>query len=431
MEARVLTLALLVTCFASLGAKYRSENFEVTASTEEVAQAVAEQAEESRKRLAVEWLGEELKPWYYRCPIHVKDGAMGAGGWTKFTFVPYQNEIHVNSWDMKVQGTIERILDSVIPHEVTHTILATHFRRPLPRWADEGASTLAEHESERRRQLLTLKQVLQTNQAIPLRTLLDMTDYPSDMQKVYTLYAQGYSLTDLLVQQGGRGKFLQFIQTAYKRKNWNEALRTLYGYKDVADLEKRWKEWVMAGSPDLLAKQTEKKPAAAERPLASRSARQTVRAQAPETEDPFLGPESISMDPATPAANPVTTTDEKPRQYALNTQTASDAPLVEGEETVSYGTADQPPREMPEDDSWSLELMPALVTEAITRSRADVEAIEAEEAEPRGELRRVQPRTTVEVRPSAPRPRSPRPRQSEFPQEFRWPSSDPPRLATK
>jgi hypothetical protein len=184
----------------------------------------------------------------------------------------------------------------------------------------------------------------------------------------------------------------------------------------------------MAGSPDLVAKQTEKQPEAAERPLASRARQQTVRAQAPEAEDPFLGPETISMEPAVPA--PTESPADEPRQYALNTQAGSDAPLAEGRETVSYGKADQPPRDMPEDDVWQLELTPALVTEAITRSRADVE--EAEEAELQGEVHRVRPRATAEVRPAVPRPRSPRPRQSEFPQEFLWPSSTAPRnLATK
>ena len=37
--------------------------------------------------------------------------------------------------------TARRILDSVLPHEITHTIFATHFGQPLPRWADEGACT--------------------------------------------------------------------------------------------------------------------------------------------------------------------------------------------------------------------------------------------------------------------------------------------------
>ena len=54
----------------------------------------------------------------------------------------------VFGWDMKIQGSEERVLDSVLPHEVTHTIFASHFRQPLPRWADEGACTTVEHVSE-------------------------------------------------------------------------------------------------------------------------------------------------------------------------------------------------------------------------------------------------------------------------------------------
>ena len=53
---------------------------------------------------------------------------------------------------MSIQGSRQRILDSVLPHEVTHTIFASHFRQPLPRWADEGACTTVEHASERAKQ---------------------------------------------------------------------------------------------------------------------------------------------------------------------------------------------------------------------------------------------------------------------------------------
>ena len=55
-------------------------------------------------------------------------------------------------WTMNIQGSRERILDSVLPHEITHTIFATHFGRPLPRWADEGACTTVEHDSEKAKQ---------------------------------------------------------------------------------------------------------------------------------------------------------------------------------------------------------------------------------------------------------------------------------------
>ena len=49
---------------------------------------------------------------------------------------------------MRVIGTPERILDSVLPHEVTHTVMATHFGQPLPRWADVGICTTVEHAAE-------------------------------------------------------------------------------------------------------------------------------------------------------------------------------------------------------------------------------------------------------------------------------------------
>jgi len=186
---------------------------------------------------------------------------------------------------MQVQGPLERILDSVLPHEVSHTIFACHFRRPLPRWADEGAATLAEHESERRRQELTVTQVIKTSKRIPLKNLLSIKDYPRDMQDVLTLYAEGYSLADLLVREGGRARYLKFLGDAHQH-GWEQAIRAHYGYRGVDDLEKRWQDWVIAGSPELelpkgqlLAQNSKSKPPAEQGKL-------IVRGQGPE--DPFL-----------------------------------------------------------------------------------------------------------------------------------------------
>ncbi len=176
-------------------------------------------------------------------------GQIGAGGATTFTFAAGQ----VFGWTMKVQGTPERVLDSVIPHEVSHTIFASFFRRPLPRWADEGAASLVEHESERHRQSLLLHQVFNTPQRIPLTSLISMKEYPSDMQAVLTLYAEGYSLSDYLVQSGGetgKERFLRFLQDAHEH-DWNHAIHTWYGLRNVTSLERRWNNWVMAGSPEI------------------------------------------------------------------------------------------------------------------------------------------------------------------------------------
>jgi hypothetical protein len=246
MDARVLRLVLIAAAVCSTGATYRSPNFEVNAPTDDIARQVAETAERCRDELAEAWLGETLPRWYRPCRVTVKVGQFGAGGATTFAF----DQGEVFGWRMTVQGSLERVLDSVIPHEVSHTIFATHFRRPLPRWADEGAASLVEHESEQQRQRMMLKQVWNSSRHIPLRDLLAMTEYPSDMQSVMTLYAEGYSLADFLVQAGGRAKFLEFLDDANER-GWDTALRENYSLKGTRDLEERWTGWVEAGSPQM------------------------------------------------------------------------------------------------------------------------------------------------------------------------------------
>ena len=127
---------------AAAGASYATPNFVAHADDPQVAEQVARTAEYFRKVLGEEWTGKELPKWSSPCPIQVTIGSMGASGSTTFTF----ESGHVHSWDMRVRGTLERVLDSVVPHEVCHTIFASKFRRPLPRWADEGAATLVEQD---------------------------------------------------------------------------------------------------------------------------------------------------------------------------------------------------------------------------------------------------------------------------------------------
>lgn len=235
----------------ALAADFATDNFTVSAPTREIAQQVGTAAEYFRREIAREWLGYELPRWYAKCPIRVKVGQIGAGGQTTFNFHPSKDgPAEVCDWNMQIQGSLERILDSVLPHEVSHTIFACHFRRPLPRWADEGAATLVEHESERRRQVLTVEQVINTKRKIPLRQLLQMKEYPTDMQNVMTLYAEGYSLAYLLVQEGGRSRYLEFLEEAHQH-GWDKAIKKHYRYAGVDGLEQRWKEWVLAGSPDV------------------------------------------------------------------------------------------------------------------------------------------------------------------------------------
>jgi hypothetical protein len=249
MEARKITLACLALASLTFcGAGYRTENFIVTASTPQLARTVAERAEGYRKQLAIYWLGKELPRWPDACPIQVLARPnLGAGGATTFTFFNGT----VGRWSMNVQGTEERILDSVLPHEITHTVLATHFAplgKPVPRWADEGACTTVEHVSERSKFDRLLIDYLHTGQGISFQELYHMKDYPSDP---LPLYAEGYSLVSFLVAQGGPRKFVQYLHDGMVSDDWAAATTKHYKYEGLGHVKKNWLAWVGDGGGDV------------------------------------------------------------------------------------------------------------------------------------------------------------------------------------
>ncbi len=246
MEARLGLAALLAAILASLGASQRTTNFIVSAPSPQLANEIAQAAEAYRRDLAIEWIGQELPRWFQPCPITVRVGPhLGAGGATSFMF----EQGRPFGWQMSIQGSRERLLDSVLPHEVTHTIFATYFGRPLPRWADEGACTTVEHESERAKQHQLLSQFLTTkpSRGIPFNKMFAMKEYPSD---IMPLYSQGYSLVRFLLLQGGKAKFIEFLANGMRHENWDETTNQHYGYRDLSELQVSWVDWVRQGSPE-------------------------------------------------------------------------------------------------------------------------------------------------------------------------------------
>ncbi|HET6881082.1 MAG TPA: hypothetical protein VFI31_13050 [Pirellulales bacterium] len=251
MEARLVSTAFVAAALVSLGASplvslgasHRTANFIVRAANPEVAKEVGQAAEKYRRELAIEWLGKEMPTWYQPCPIVVEVGPrLGAGGATSFIF----DHGDVFGWQMSIQGSRERILDSVLPHEVTHTIFASYFRRPLPRWADEGASSTVEHESERRKQQRMLIQFLQTRRGIAFNDMFAMKQYPKD---ILPLYAQGHSLATFLVAQGGKREFLRYVKDGLDTNDWRAATVAHYRYESLGKLQSAWLAWVRSGSP--------------------------------------------------------------------------------------------------------------------------------------------------------------------------------------
>lgn len=258
MEARLFRAAilagaiLLLDAGLSLGASYRTQNFIVEAPTPQLAEEFGRAAETFRNELAIEWLGRELPPWREPCPINTTVGPeVGAGGATTFMFdQDAAGQPQVFGWKMSVQGSRERILDSVLPHEVTHTIFASHFRRPLPRWADEGGSTTVEHMSERAKQHAMLITFLKTSRGIPFDKMFAMREYPRD---IMPLYAQGYATARFLIAQGGKREFVKFMESGFEREDWAGAVKKHYGYGDLRQLQESWLGWIRDGGSNTVS----------------------------------------------------------------------------------------------------------------------------------------------------------------------------------
>lgn len=228
------------------GASARTKNFTVQAPTAEAAQAVARHAESCRKQIAIEWLGHELPDWDRPCSIVVNLTGGEAGGVTSFGF----GGGRVVDQEMSVEGRLDRILASSLPHEVTHTVFAAYFGGPMPRWADEGASLLSEDQRERSRHDRFASDLLARDGAWPLGQLFTIDDYPTDLMG---FYGQGYSVSRFLVEmdpERGRPRFLAFIRDGMA-SGWDEATRTHYHLANARELDRAWRSWhsVVANGP--------------------------------------------------------------------------------------------------------------------------------------------------------------------------------------
>lgn len=236
------------------GNVYVTRNFRVQAANSQLAQVVGDRAEGYRELLAMQWLGYTLPDWSQSCPIEVNVSNQ-AHGETSF-LLSEDGTALPSDWEMKVNGPTDRLLDSVLPHEITHTIFASHFKQRLPRWADEGACTTIEHSSEREKIHALLLRYLspQQRQGIPFNRMFPMRDYPSDM---LPLYAQGYSVAKFLIAQGGHRQFVQLVERGLQHETrmpvtvaWDQAMREMYGYQDLSELQLDWLKWVGEGSQE-------------------------------------------------------------------------------------------------------------------------------------------------------------------------------------
>jgi len=284
-------MALATKAQLAPAAEHRTANFDVHAATSEIAAAVGQRAEEVRAAVATLWNGGELDPWDSRCRIDVEAGSGRPAGATTIRYLPHSASV----LRMTFSGPLDEIMHSVLPHEMTHAVLASIFRRPLPRWIDEGIAILSEHQNAQQRQRLLLRGMLR-RKSPRLRTLIAAAEYPRGPGRSETIYLVGFSLTDFLIGRHGRVSVIKCLSataspsvasdTATSNADlWESAVRQHFPYDSLEDLEQAWKAWLEDSAPAVTASP----PAVRERPQRAEASRPAPQVQSSSPyDDPTL-----------------------------------------------------------------------------------------------------------------------------------------------
>lgn len=227
---------------ADWAATIQPRNFVVTGGTPEQNEQVRAAAERYRQELAIEWIGKAFPDWSAPASIRIVPyGTLSAE--TSFQFLNGE----VFGWRGTWRGEPERLLDSVVPHEVLHMVFASHFRQQLPRWADEGAAATLEHNSQQALLRERLVRNLKTGKGIPTSALLVSMDYPADSVAMVDMYAQSHSLVSFLLELGGQREFVEFMGDGLD-SGWEAAVAAHYGVQSLASLQDDWLVW-LKGEP--------------------------------------------------------------------------------------------------------------------------------------------------------------------------------------
>ncbi|MBI4616251.1 MAG: tetratricopeptide repeat protein [Planctomycetes bacterium] len=144
--------------------------------------------------------------WPGRCEVFVyadrdayQEGTgqpVWSGGLTETRFLDRRlSGIRISTYQ-----TARELLSSVLPHELTHALLAAEYSpgTSLPRWLEEGLAVRSEAQAKRAYLARIVRLGISSGAIEPLRSLVARDEYPSDPASVDLFYGESYTLVDYL-----------------------------------------------------------------------------------------------------------------------------------------------------------------------------------------------------------------------------------------
>ncbi|MDO9465066.1 MAG: peptidase MA family metallohydrolase [bacterium] len=138
----------------------------------------------------------------------------------------------------------ENFLISLLPHEMTHLILADFIEKNIPLWFNEGLAVSMELTSKSG-YISAIKEELKKDACLSIYEVLDKTGYPEDEEKVLLFYSISYSLVDFL-RSKGQYRFTNLCRALRDGKSFEDALRSSYqfDFENLERLDEKWQEHI-------------------------------------------------------------------------------------------------------------------------------------------------------------------------------------------
>jgi len=217
----------------------------------DLAARVAAAAERLRRELYETWVGAPpIGPWRPRCDLYLYRSLGGlitmTGGDAKAgEAVVRPSQLQpgaILSRRVNLAASDHRLLDSTLPHEITHLVLGDLMAGKVPIWANEGAATLAEGPGKQRYYAAVLQSFVDRRRVYFVDTLVKMLSYP-DAPFKGLFYAQSASVVKFFLSLRSRSSFIGFLRFA-QAHGYRWALRAVYEIDTFDELHRRWQRFV-------------------------------------------------------------------------------------------------------------------------------------------------------------------------------------------
>lgn len=217
-----------------------SPNFIVQAPRQKLADAVLASAEQYRRDVARQWLGQTLDKAQGRTLIHVRIR---------------QNERSGNLWPrggsrqmhtLWLVGTAEEVTGSWLKRNIAQLVLETKHPGRISPYLREGIAASCDSPSLVRDRQQLLKWFHETHRWPELGKLLE-DDYVDEADRAGL--AAAASLTQMLLERSDEQTLVSFAR-AGKTDGWNAALSRYYQLENIDHLQSQWQLFVASSLED-------------------------------------------------------------------------------------------------------------------------------------------------------------------------------------